>query len=264
MGVPDRVIVSEDLAPEGGVARAGQPIGHREVLPVGPVLHIVALLPLARGRVSGVHVGAEDGLEPVRVPELDRFRLPARIDDELPAPPAEAPERGLHRLDECSLGESLRERPVEAAAERLEHIELDRLGGGEGFGVRLAPGVPPVPGDGVALRLEVGNRPPGRERLEKLEVDAFTSGIGRNEDQYVLVLGESLLGIAALFSPNPTVNRNYSFLIPAQGPDSLYEIVERIPVLGEDDELATEAVGVKHLRVVLKEFGQLVLLSICS
>ena len=67
-------------------------------------------------------------------------RFPARIDHELPAPPAQPFEDGLHRLDERSLDAAFVEVRRQRAADALEHIELAGLGDGEGLGVGLAPG----------------------------------------------------------------------------------------------------------------------------
>ena len=46
--------------------------------------------------------------------------------------------------------------------------------------------------------------------------------------------------------------------------DLAVQVVQRVAVLGEDDELALPAGGVVHLRVVLEEFGQLVPLAVLA
>ena len=90
-----------------------------------------------------------------------------------------------------------------------------------------------------------------------LQVDALASGVGGHQDQHLLVLHKRLLDMAPIPAPQPTVNGDHGFGATQQGTDTVGQVVERIAVFAENDELASLAIGVKHLGLVLKQAGEL-------
>ena len=62
-------------------------------------------------------------------------------------------------------------------------------------------------------------------QMRALEVDAFTGGIGGDQDANTDVLLEQILDLAALIAQHTAVNRNHSFLAAQQGADFVCEIV---------------------------------------
>ena len=97
-----------------------------------------------------------------------------------------------------------------------------------------------------------------------LQVDAFAGGVGGDEDFDFLVVRECLLGLAPFLAADAAVNDDDGLGPSDECPDPLGEIIQRVAMLGEDDELAAMPVGVEHLRVVLQEPGQLIPLAIGS
>ena len=97
-----------------------------------------------------------------------------------------------------------------------------------------------------------------------LQVDSLAGGVGGEEDFDFLVMRECLLGLAPFLAADAAVNDDDRLGPSEECPDALGQIVQRVAMLGEDDELAPMPVGVEHLRVVLQEPGQLIPLAIGS
>ena len=70
-----------------------------------------------------------------------------------------------------------------------------------------------------------------------LEVDALAGGVGREQHAHLRVVAEGLLRGAALLAAQSAVDGYDSRLAPEAGGDALVQIVERVAVLGEDDQL---------------------------
>ena len=84
-----------------------------------------------------------------------------------------------------------------------------------------------VPGQ-VVVHHEVG----------ALEVDALARGVGRDEDEDVRVLREGLLDACGAPRADTAVDRDDRLGRPRKARSLLDEVVERVAVLGEDDQLA--------------------------
>ena len=82
-------------------------------------------------------------------------------------------------------------------------------------------------------------------QVGRLQVQTLAGGVGGEQDLAVGVLGELLGDRAAVRAADPAVD-GHDRLGPAErDPDPLREVVERVAVLGEDDELAGLAVAVR-------------------
>ncbi len=90
-----------------------------------------------------------------------------------------------------------------------------------------------------------------------LEVDALARRIGRDEDDDRGIVLEGRLRRAPLVARQPTMDRDDRLRPPEERADPLDEIVERVAVLGEDDELAPSATGIAHLGRLLEERREL-------
>ena len=75
------------------------------------------------------------------------------------------------------------------------------------------------------------------QQVGALEVDALARGVGRDEDQAVLVLGEPLLDDPTLLADHSAVDGHDGFGSAEVGAQLADEVVERVPVLGEHDQL---------------------------
>ena len=91
-----------------------------------------------------------------------------------------------------------------------------------------------------------------------LQVDAFASGVGRDQDLHFLVVRECFLRLAPLLAAHAAVDDDDRLGPPEQGADPLGQVVQGVAVLGEDDELAAVPVGVEHLGVVLEQSREFV------
>jgi len=85
-----------------------------------------------------------------------------------------------------------------------------------------------------------------------LQVDTLAGGISSDQHLDILILGEERLGLSAFLPAHGAVNGDHRFRPADQHSDAVLEIVQRVAVLGEDDQLAAVAVGVEHLRLVLQ------------
>ena len=74
-----------------------------------------------------------------------------------------------------------------------------------------------------------------------LQVDAFAGGVSGDEDFDFLVVLERFLGLAPFLAAHAAVNDDDGLRSPDQRPNLLGEIIQRVAMLGEDDELAAMA-----------------------
>ena len=100
-----------------------------------------------------------------------------------------------------------------------------------------------------------------------LEVDAFASGIRGDEDPHVGVGAEQLLDLAALVAVTPAVDGDDGVGVAEQPADLLLQVVQRVAVLGEDDQLALAPEASRISGVFwrsLREFVPLAVLAGCD
>ena len=88
--------------------------------------------------------------------------------------------------------------------------------------------------------------------VSALKVDALAGGVGRDEDQDVLVLDERFLDLAPLLARHAAVDRDDRVLAAQQRAQLADQVVQGVAVLAEDDQLAPAAVRVEHLGGVLE------------
>ena len=70
-----------------------------------------------------------------------------------------------------------------------------------------------------------------------LEVDALARGVGGEQHPHLRVVLERLLRLHPLLAAHAAVDHDHGLLAAQQGRDAGFEVVERVAVLGEDDEL---------------------------
>ena len=70
-----------------------------------------------------------------------------------------------------------------------------------------------------------------------LEVDALARGVGGEQHLHVRVVPERLLRLQPLLAAHAAVDHDHGLLAAEQGRDAACEVVQRVAVLGEDDEL---------------------------
>ena len=75
---------------------------------------------------------------------------------------------------------------------------------------------------------------------------------------------EERLDLAALVAVDAAVDGDDGVAIAEQPADLLLQVVQRVAVLGEDDDLALAARGIAHLRVVLQELREFVPLAVLA
>ena len=73
--------------------------------------------------------------------------------------------------------------------------------------------------------------------MRALEVDALARGIRGEQHLHLGVVLERLLGLHALFAADAAVDHDHGFLAAKQGCDATLQIVERVAMLGEEDQL---------------------------
>ena len=88
-----------------------------------------------------------------------------------------------------------------------------------------------------------------------LQVDAFPGGVGRHQHQRILVLREQFLNAFAFFAAHAAADRHNSLVASDQGSNAADQIIERVAVFCEQNQLATHAGGVKHGAVILQQAG---------
>lgn len=87
-GLPDGVVVTQDLAVHGAVAAAGFAVEDGDVHPVRVSFGGLFHAGFATGHVGALQVGLVEGFEPSGAAELDGFGIALAVDDDLLAPPA--------------------------------------------------------------------------------------------------------------------------------------------------------------------------------
>ena len=97
-----------------------------------------------------------------------------------------------------------------------------------------------------------------------LEVDAFAGGIRGHEDSHVGVRTEQRLEAAAFVAVRAAMNRDDGVGVAEHARDPLMQVVQRVAVFGEDDELALTPGGVVHLRIVLEDFREFIPLAVLA
>src|SRR3990172_3146711 len=95
-----------------------------------------------------------------------------------------------------------------------------------------------------------------------LKIDPLPGGVGRDEDRDVLVLSEGVLRLATVLPAHPAVDRDNCLVSSEEGSDALGQVIERVPVLGEDDQLPSRSPRIEHLLLLLQELRELVPLAI--
>jgi len=94
-------------------------------------------------------------------------------------------------------------------------------------------------------------------RCARCRVQALPRGVRGHQYPHVGVLGEPLLGRAALFATDATVNLHDRLRAAEQRPDAVDEVAQRVAVLSEDDDLAQAPVDVLGETVGGEEVAQL-------
>ena len=89
-----------------------------------------------------------------------------------------------------------------------------------------------VPGQ-VVIHHEVG----------PLEVDAFASGVGGQQNLDVRIVPEGFLGGVAILTAHAAVDHGDGLLPTHQAGDPALQIVQGVPVFGEDNQLLLRARG---------------------
>ena len=73
--------------------------------------------------------------------------------------------------------------------------------------------------------------------MNALKVDAFSSGIGGDQDLNVGIVLERLQHLRSLFTSHAAMNHDDGLLSPEKRGNSLFEITQGVAVLGKDDQL---------------------------
>jgi hypothetical protein len=94
-------------------------------------------------------------------------------------------------------------------------------------------------------------------QVRTLQVDALASSVGGDEDQDLRVVLEGGLGFAPFVSVESTVNRNDSLTAAKHAADAFDQVVQRVAMFREDDQLAAISVRVEHFRLLLQEGREL-------
>ncbi len=85
-------------------------------------------------------------------------------------------------------------------------------------------------------------------QVRALEVDAFAGGVGRQQHLDLGIVPEGLLRLHPLLAAHAAVDDDDRFLAAEQRDDPFLQVVQRVAVLGEDDQLL---VGTERGRVAL-------------
>src|SRR5471032_413230 len=73
--------------------------------------------------------------------------------------------------------------------------------------------------------------------MSALEVDALASGVSGQQHLNLWVVLERFLYLQALFASDAAVDNDDGLLAPEKRRDALFQVIERVAVLGEDDQL---------------------------
>ena len=97
-----------------------------------------------------------------------------------------------------------------------------------------------------------------------LQVDTLAGGVGRHEDAHVGVLLERLLRAVSLVARHAALDGEHRAGVAQERADLPGEVVERVLVLREDDELLAAPVRAEHVGVVLQEARELLPLAVLA
>ena len=97
-----------------------------------------------------------------------------------------------------------------------------------------------------------------------LQVHAFASGIGGQQHQHVGVVAEGFLHLAPVVAVDAAVDGDHGLFAAQRVADAQQQVVERVAVLGEDDDFAAAAIGGAHLGLVLQQARELFPLAVAA
>lgn len=95
-----------------------------------------------------------------------------------------------------------------------------------------------------------------------LEVHSFPGGIGGEEDADFRIGPEKCLALPALVTVGAAVNGRDGLGRAENAGDPPLQIVQRVPMLGEDDHLALAAIGIAHVGIVLEDLRKFIPLPV--
>src|ERR1700733_10742911 len=70
-----------------------------------------------------------------------------------------------------------------------------------------------------------------------LKIDALPRSVGRQQDLHFRIVPEGFLRPQAILAAHATVDDDHGLLTPKQRADPALQVIQRVAVLGEDDEL---------------------------
>ncbi len=89
--------------------------------------------------------------------------------------------------------------------------------------------------------------------MSALQVDPLAGGVGRDQNQDLLIVDESFLDLPPLVTRHPPVNR-HDRVLPAQQRTKLAgKVIEGVAVLTEHDQLPPVTFAVIHLGSALED-----------
>ena len=95
------------------------------------------------------------------------------------------------------------------------------------------------------------------EQMSALQVHALPGRVRRDKHEHVGFLQERLLRFASKLAAHPTVDLDHRLRPAEQCSDAAGQVVERVAMLGEDDQLPALPRFVEHLRLtVLQQLGK--------
>ena len=97
-------------------------------------------------------------------------------------------------------------------------------------------------------------------QVRVLQVDSFARRVRRDQHENIFVGFESLLNFAPLPVTKPAVNRDNSLIAPEQRGNFFLQIIQRVAVFGEDNQL----VAPRKIFVALEQFGKFAPFSILA
>src|SRR6056297_515557 len=97
-----------------------------------------------------------------------------------------------------------------------------------------------------------------------LKVDAFTCSVSGDQNQHGRILPEDFLQPLSLVPRDAAVDSDNRLVIAQHSADALAKVVQRVLMLGENDEFASGAAFAIHLRVFLKQVRQFFPLAILA
>ena len=89
-----------------------------------------------------------------------------------------------------------------------------------------------------------------------MKVDALACSVGGDEHETVLVLGEGLLDDASFIAGCRARDVNNCFFVAKKCSETVDEVVERVPVLGEHDELSPVTLCGEHFGAFREHRGK--------